>query len=119
MRNLLTALLIVSLAGCACTPPPKESAPRAPRPIECAGYVEVMREDGEGHTLSLRTPAGRVYALAFWSGRMQGTSGAVVAGDPALVSCGESCVEARGRIVGDQCAAALWRDRTRWHVSTL
>lgn len=110
-----TALLLLCVAGC-CVPQSYETAPAQPEPLACRGYLQVLRQDGEGHTLSLRTPDGAVYALAFWAGRLQGTSGAVNGGDPALVSCGERCLQASGEVQGDACVEALWRRRTRWHV---
>lgn len=109
------ALFGLLLMGCA--PTSLESVPSQPTPSECAGYLHVMRLDGAGASLSLRSPEGGAWGIPFWRGVYVGNSGAVAGGQPRLVSCGERCVEAAGDLVGDRCAEALWRSSARWVVT--
>lgn len=113
MRNIA----LLGLLLCSCAPTSLESVPSQPAPSECAGYLHVMRVDGEGASLSLRSPEGDVWGLPFWRGAYAGNSGAVTGGQPRLVSCGERCLQAAGDLVGDRCAEALWRSRARWQVT--
>lgn len=109
---------IVALLVCSCCYPERRESTveRAGLPDACAGYASILRAEGEGATLTLRTPDGRAPSLAFWAGAMSGSSALVTGGDPALVSCGDGCFEATGELRGDVCAEALWAAHWRWHL---